>query len=291
MEDWAIVDVTSWAVTQNEPRGKRPKCWVKDVDGRSWLRKEPRESRPHEPAIESLALRLARAVGIDAPRSYAATWTESGASRRGLVVELFLREDEELSLGSVELKAAAGDYDPEKHALHTLERVRAALSSLELLAKVEMVKPFAQIVAFDAWIGNSDRHQENWGVIRAAGAPTRLAPMFDPAACLGVELGDGHRLLEPAADLATYLAGCPSGFGDGTREKPLLKQSQLLEIVADWPEWQANKAAWLSTFSAVLGTFLEAAQKVPADWLPPRHASLAGRLLAARLEWLQSVSR
>ncbi len=100
-----------WSVVAEESRGKRTKVWVRDPEGRRWLRKEHHESRPFEPAIEALALRLARAVGVPAPVSHVSRWIDAtGYERRGLLVELFLQDDETLSLGSAEL-ASEGDYE------------------------------------------------------------------------------------------------------------------------------------------------------------------------------------
>jgi len=160
-------------------------------------------------------LNLARAVGLDSPDSRVCTWRErppAVGERRGILVRIFTEPGEELSLGSVEPSAAEpGGYDPERRGLHTLLRVRSALEILQVFAKRPMVEPFAKMLACDAWIGNSDRHQENWGVLRAAGAPVRLAPVFDPAACLGVELDPLHQCLQPGSDLSQYIVRCPSG--------------------------------------------------------------------------------
>lgn len=144
------------------------------------------------------------------------------------------------------------------------------------------------MLAFDAWIGNSDRHQENWGILRAAGVPVRLAPVFDTAACLGVELSSGRRLLEPEADLSHYVARCPSGFGDGERDKPLLSMAQVTAKASRWPEWRAGIAAWLAAFDRAKDTLAEVVRGVPPEWLAPERAAFACRVLRVRLEWLRS---
>src|SRR5580698_2760184 len=191
MDPWEEVDATSWPVAYQEPRGNRIKFWVQAPDGTLWLRKEPRASRPAELTIEALVLRLAREVGVDACQSLACTWTTGSSDhRRGILVKIFLEGDEELSSGMVEL-ATDASYDPEQRRLHTLSRVRSALERLTALAARPLLEPFVRMLAFDAWVGNSDRHQENWGVLRIASKPRRLAPMFDPAACLGAELAEG----------------------------------------------------------------------------------------------------
>jgi hypothetical protein len=60
---------------------------------------------------------------------------------------------------------------------------------------------------FDAWIGNTDRHHENWGITLERqgehGYRFRLAPTFDHASSLGCHLTDQER----SARLTTRDAG------------------------------------------------------------------------------------
>jgi hypothetical protein len=61
------------------------------------------------------------------------------------------------------------------------------------------------MLLFDAWIGNGDRHSANWGVARKLESE-RLAPLFDPASCLGVELQPGHAAFSCQPDrLSAYV--------------------------------------------------------------------------------------
>jgi hypothetical protein len=89
------IDVTDWKEVAPETRGKRSKLWVEDADGRMWLRKEHREGRPCEPAIESRALRLARACGISAALGRGCVWRVGGTLRHGIVVLQFLSSSTE----------------------------------------------------------------------------------------------------------------------------------------------------------------------------------------------------
>ena len=75
MVGWDEIDVSSWPTIGTEPRGKRPKQWVRrPSDGSRWLRKEPRlrtkQLLPYEPAIEWLALRIAIASGVSAVEAH-----------------------------------------------------------------------------------------------------------------------------------------------------------------------------------------------------------------------------
>ena len=76
-----------------ESRGLRAKDWVQSPHGTHWLRKEPKDSRPFEVAIEALMLRLADEVGVTAALGSACIWKEGDVEKRGLAVELFLDRD------------------------------------------------------------------------------------------------------------------------------------------------------------------------------------------------------
>lgn len=124
------------------------------------------------------------------------------------------------------------------------------------------------MIAFDAWIGNADRHQENWGIIEPSGTgQPRLAPMYDPAACLGAELQEGNQLLEtsvPPEKLEQYVVRCPSGFGDGRQR---IQLDEVVREIAAWPEWRDNVRAWLAAFAKGMATFEAFLPTVPSSWL------------------------
>ena len=94
-----------------------------------------------------------------------------------------------------------GDYDPAKRfdqSHHTLENIWIALERVfEEPEGTEIAKArFAEFLVLDAIIGNTDRHDENWGVARRRiedGWIGYLAPSFDHASSLGRELEDIRR--------------------------------------------------------------------------------------------------
>ncbi|HEY0463827.1 MAG TPA: HipA domain-containing protein [Polyangiaceae bacterium] len=289
MRPWEELDVSDWPHVLEENRGRRVKAWVQSPSGAHWLRKEPKESRPYEVAIEALMLRLADEVGLVAANGSVCTWQEHGIQKRGLAVELFLdRDREQLILGSTCMRRDDAAYDPEAKWAHTLVRVR---SVLEAAGGSHLLVAFAQLVAFDAWVGNADRHQENWGTIEPTGAgDSRLTPMYDPAACLGAELLDGDRHLAettcPTDKLMRYVGRCPSGFGDGSAPITL---EQAVREAASWPEWQNNVRAWVAAFAKGMDTFEAFLPTVPSSWLPPHRKLFALRLLDHRLRWLEGL--
>ncbi len=55
------------------------------------------------------------------------------------------------------------------------------------------VDTFVGYLLLDAWIGNGDRHHENWGLVSAIDRTIHLAPTYDHASSLGRELSDAKR--------------------------------------------------------------------------------------------------
>jgi len=86
-------------------------------------------------------------------------------------------------------------YDRHKGRLHNFTTVRRILGALAKDGHLDKqwMKPWTTMLAFDALIGNTDRHQDNWGVIwnfprKTDLARGRLAPAFDNGTSMGHEI-------------------------------------------------------------------------------------------------------
>ena len=76
---------------------------------------------------------------------------------------MIVHTENKLSEGVEYLRGYDPNYLPsENESQYTFEFIRQTLKSFELS---ETEKDFVEMLAFDAIIGNSDRHQENWGFI------------------------------------------------------------------------------------------------------------------------------
>ncbi len=280
LDEWRTVDVADWPTYAPNVTGRRLKFWLQDPDGRQWLLKQPLPSRPTEPAIEAFTARLARAVGLEAPETHVATRDGVGWT----LVLKFLHGDEELAHGNQLLQELDEAYDPEAHEGHRLELVRATLEAHDIA-----VSEFVAMLAFDAWVGNSDRHQENWGIVKSS-TRVRLAPLYDTAACLGAELQDPRldRTLTLPTERSKYVLNCPSGFGDGTR---LIRLSEVVTELNGWPEWRSNARDWVDRFYAALAPARSYLESVPEVWWPRRRRDFAATMLWRRLIWLKNSLR
>lgn len=278
---WKVIDASTFAPVAEETRGIRAKQWVKDDQGAIWLRKSHRASRPVEPVVETLTARLAAAAGLNVPETHACAWS---SGQRGILVRRFGDEDEELTEGSALLARAQPGYDSTNHSLHSLAAVRDCLIDWEANNRDNrsLLESFAHMIAFDIWVGNGDRHQENWGILLRGTKPeARMAPIYDTAACLGAEVGDPK--WSPTRR-TTYIERCPSGFGDGTAQLPMRAVAEEIRL---WPEWQANARTWHSSFADPLEGVQGWLDLIPADWVSPTRRDVMVDLLRERLSWME----
>lgn len=189
-----VVDVSAWTPEDDETLGARDKSWLREsaeADAAWWLFKRPRARGLPELGAdlwaEVLASRIARLIQVPAANARFAVWGAdpgviSGRVGAGLVH------------GNELLAARDPDYPTDKtaHVLgYDLDAVAAALdgytgSEPDLTA----FESFSGYLVFDAVIGNTDRHHENWAVLADSGA---LAPSYDHGASLGFNASPAQR--------------------------------------------------------------------------------------------------
>ena len=178
----------------SEPLGSKPKFWVYRDDG-LWLFKFARENTGEDWA-EKVAAEIAYALALDAPRVELAKF----GGEYGCICKSFIEREngESLIHGNEVLSGHMQGYDKEKirrQCSHTVKNILDALSSV-FTSEREKKKAFGRLadyLIFDALIGNTDRHHENWGLKYDSQSGLRAAPTFDHASSLGRELTDSRR--------------------------------------------------------------------------------------------------
>ncbi|MNC30027.1 Serine/threonine-protein kinase CtkA [compost metagenome] len=81
---------------------------------------------------------------------------------------------------------------------------------LRLFEKFEMLPHLFTMIIFDILIGNTDRHQDNFGIIRNESTmEIRFAPLYDNASCLGREMTQERigKILKDTQMFHAYLHG------------------------------------------------------------------------------------
>jgi hypothetical protein len=304
--EWhTIVNIESWAELQEEVRGRRTKKWVEDENGQAWLAKLPRgwnepNGRFVEPLIEALTLHLASKIGIRVATGRLAQWTVNRVAVTGFISRRFTNDEVLLVPGSTVIAARHDEYLTAlvevKHAKATEQqlerRVRAMATLSRTLAAIRafddspaIVEEFITHLIFDAWVGNGDRHPDNWGcLIYYTRNHAELAPMYDTAGCLGSEQPDKTL---PVGEVAInqYIARCKSGFGDG-EANPATSMRDIISELRALPEWQSVALNVLERIHQLLQQ-LPMILEVDTPLLTPRRRDFVLRVLKKRVTLLE----
>jgi hypothetical protein len=157
----------------------------------AYIAKVGQKHYPNQSVTEHLLTRIGQTLGLTMANS-CLMWVRE---QLRFLSEYFLREDESLIHGAeVFAGCAANDSEfsrqieevDKAREIFSLQVVEAAVRSRFPVHAEAILQEFARLLAFDAVVGNNDRHFFNWGVItQVAGArPPRLAPIYDTARAL-----------------------------------------------------------------------------------------------------------
>lgn len=180
-----------------EAMGSKRKFWfLPSSDTTRWLFKYPQQDTGQHWA-EKIAEEVAKQLEIRcAEVELAQCMGEFGSATKS-----FLRKRWDLEHGNQLLADCVPGYDKWKkfrQSEHTLINIFASMDHIFLKpdaaqqAKIQL----ADYVVLDALIGNTDRHHENWGILkrhREGKWVGWVAPTFDHASSLGRELLDERR--------------------------------------------------------------------------------------------------
>ena len=213
--------------------------------------------------------------------------------------ESFLSAPEELVHGNQLLKWTLESYDPDlrfgqsEHSLRNIWRCLERLFVEEEAAEVAK-RRFAEQLVLDAVIGNTDRHHENWGLVRERRGDTwigRLAPSFDHASSLGRELLDDKRTgrLE-AGTVGAYVArGRRAIFrsaNPGRAPGPLALVEGSLHTLAPYIARPLDLLASLRDSHVS-----EIVDRIPADWMSRPAREFASALIRHSRDRLLELAR
>lgn len=197
-----VVSIAGWDLDEDfpfGPQGAKPKRIVICpsptprpylIGGHRYLFKEPTGSKAQQIWAEVIAYEIARDLGVPVPPAFLAF--DPILRCPGVLVEFFY----------------GYSWNDPVRFIHAIERFqglgirvderRGSLRDNVLLSRVHQVVDWrswwAKTLAFDAMIGNTDRHSENWGFIVDPSAPGEvrytMAPAFDNGTSLGYLIRD-----------------------------------------------------------------------------------------------------
>lgn len=198
-----VVNISDWRVDEEYrqyPEGARSKAllYAPANPPYSFLRsnfpylfKLSSHRYPEQFWVEIFAYRLGCQVGIEVPKAFVAINTKKDLS--GALIEWFFEPGSEI------LKPGGDffvDYIPgferkkgKQHNFETITRIFEDLARKYPDLKDCWLRYWVRIFVFDALIGNTDRHQDNWGIIlNKKEHAIRFAPAFDNGTSLGHEI-------------------------------------------------------------------------------------------------------
>lgn len=194
-----IVDVSGWL--RNEPvypEGKRVKALVycpanTSFDflevGHGYMFKESPSWAPEQFWVEILAYHIGSKMGVSVPVAFVAVDNNLGKS--GALIRWFLEssvnssgEEESYISGGDFCHEYINDFDRKSGSQHNFATIHQIFTDLAI---EDWLEYWAKMLTFDALIGNTDRHQDNWGIIESGGKIFRMAPAFDNGSSMGYE--------------------------------------------------------------------------------------------------------
>jgi hypothetical protein len=193
------------------------------IPGHSYLFKIADGWKAQQLWSEVIAYQIGCLVGVPVPPAFLAYDETTGET--GVLVEFFY--------------GFPGEAEPARffHGIDFIRRRAGAKMDADrphnlrmnlLICRAFRVPGFlewwARTIAFDALIGNTDRHTENWGFLIRSHPGRRqhyeLAPAYDNGTSLGFQQADLNKLLEPEAMERFIAKGTHHCGWDGNSDTP-----------------------------------------------------------------------
>lgn len=201
----ALVDIAAWKRDDDFPIfpvGSKPKlalfCPTPAplsllIAGHRYLFKISTGWRINQHWSEMIAYKLSTFCGVAAAPSFIAMDSRTGEV--GVLIEFFYGYPEDAMparflAGADLMRRTIERFDEDTEAHHTWKN---ALRVSRQFMVPEPLRWWGKLVAFDALIGNTDRHSENWGLLatKTEGKWSfRMAPVFDQGTSLAYQITD-----------------------------------------------------------------------------------------------------
>jgi hypothetical protein len=211
-----VVDISSWEADDEfspYPEGARDKTLLRSpqrpdhqflIPGHRYLFKRSPLWCPDQFWTEILTFKIGCQLGVTVPRAFVASNSSNGDC--GALIEWFFgyehESDEQYVPGGDYLTSMIDGYDRKRGRQHNLDSIAQIMEQHSVRDWREW---WCDTLFFDALIGNTDRHQDNWGLLWRDGQ-ARMAPAFDNGRSLGHEISpDKMRAFADPARVDRYL--------------------------------------------------------------------------------------
>lgn len=268
-EPFDEVDVSAWEVVRVETSGRDEKYWLRHpVTEEDWLFKAVTVKGDHvhgEDWAEKAVSHLADLIGL--PHAQIELARRVGS--QGLIGLNLTPRSFELQEGRVLLqrfpeyvhRPGRGGHHPG----HSLKNIQAVLDGAlppprwEASFDAAAFDVFAGYLVLDAWVANTDRHENNWAVLRGLEEPRLyLCGSYDHASSLGWNVPDDKRIArlnEPGGVEQWCLRGLATCF-ERTPGQPTSTLVALAKSALDLAS-SAAREHWPRALAQVTSTAME----------------------------------
>lgn len=217
-----LVDVTGWPADDYfaaYPEGARDKraffppddCALPYINkSRRYLFKLSDKRYPEQFWGEIVAYEIGQMIGVPVPPAYPAVDSKRGES--AALIEWFYEDGVQASiLGGRFMQSMIDGFDIKKGKQHNFKSIAALFRLFHkqgLLDDPAWLEYWSKGLIFDALIGNTDRHQNNWAILfRSSGGPgsVGIAPWFDNGTSLGCDRHENKVASWPEQHFLKYL--------------------------------------------------------------------------------------
>lgn len=295
-DPFQILELRSDSPEVIEQLGSKRKFWFRiPGDPQPWLFKYTRE-HTGEDWSEKIAAEIAKLLEIPAAQVELATFMgHRGCASRSFVET---RKGFELIHGSEILAGRVLGYEKEKQwgqSDHCLGNIIAAVEQVfSVRERRRHLRTLASYIVLDALICNTDRHHDNWGLLRRIGPRRKtihsVAPSFDHASSLGRELLEERRrmLLSDPRGVVRYVFRGRGGIfyrqEDAKGENPL---HLAIRAASDYPAYFAPIFKRLRRLRD--DEMYVIVNRIPKNWMDAQAQEFCCSMLATTLQKLKEV--
>ena len=295
----AVIDLSEWRPDEDfayHPIGSKPKrnyiCPADSdhpflIPGHTYLFKVAKGWRAGQMWSEALAYQIGASAGLDVPPCFIAHEPRTGET--GALIEFFVgypgRANPERLIHGADLLQGRG-FTAGADRPHNL------FTNIDVCAELGLPGEWwTRLIVFDAFIGNTDRHTENWGVLGDTCNRYRMAPVFDNGTSLGYQQPDpkldalDERALDKFIRGGTHHMSWALANETRTRHMDL-----LLNVAGRLPEVVAAVDSMIHSCRAQVDAATDACTKLEVEpRFRPERANFVRRLLQRRGELMAQL--
>jgi hypothetical protein len=220
-----IIDLSDWEIV-NRGKGFSNSYWMLNTKTRrEGLFKRPKHNDYYDCYYgdhwaEKIVAEIGNKLMFSMPEVDLAIYN----NKPGCISYNFLEKDEVLKEGIEILNVDVSKDNRSKYILSNI---------IDALSEYDLVENFVCLLLFDIFIGQPDRHEENWGIIVSKSKDTRLSPIYDNASSLGRNLLTNkiNQMFSDNNYFTNYINNCYSAIL--LEENKRISQFVMLDYIID----------------------------------------------------------